>query len=838
LTSRSEQQSTVLFKMNSMFEANSRFNADLAYQIADLRSSVVESVSQIKAELVRQDAESRVNRQYVESDEEEETAAQIITGRVKGIMAAGRARATGNRDGENNNGSSTLTTGSDTFFAPRAHVDIGPFATALSANVETGHSIAVTLKFLRSLHYSTLKFRYSDIPEAHCDTLRWMFSKTFSKWLGSLHPIFWISGKPGSGKSTLMKYLVDSTAEIHGHLAPWSAGTKVIVARYFFWINGTELQKSQEGLARSLLFDILRQSSDTTLARQAFPEQWQALEMGLMDHESLEWTRKELMSGLKRLLKDCMKSTKVLIFVDGLDEYEGDHDDLVMLIKSMSSSNNVKLCIASRPWNVFETAFGHDEMFKIYLQDFNAPDIRRYVKNMLEDRPDFQAVRTRDGTAEKLAKEVVSRSQGVFLWVFLVVRSLIQGLQNRDRIPDLQRRLTQFPSDLDAFFGHILMSLDETYRIQCARVFQMALSAPRTLSTVNYWFADMDELTPDYLSEIPTRSVAVAELRAREDEMRHRMNGRCKGLLEVNRIPDSEAPYDCRVDFLHRTVKDFLRTTDIQQQLKTWSVTTLQRMDSGFESMCDRRKPPAAFDPYQTICKATLAELRVAPIKFGYLKGSGPTLDLINIFFYCAQQHELVFNESLGGLLDLLDRTVAQHARDYPTQQPKYPWINWGADDLLCFAIRWNLCVYVKDQLKALSCKYSKISSSEKLRLLKTALQGRFSRNGDITRGPDPHMVEMIASWGPTVRLEGECLHNIASSLPCQPGDGSCDALLVLSTSHCVKLKPNEKFWSEIACKLPEEEENLLRNTISGEPATKAEAKNLIHRLFRSRQKK
>jgi hypothetical protein len=53
-----------------------------------------------------------------------------------------------------------------------------------------------------------------------------------------------------------MKFLISNhkTARL---LQRWSGAKEFIVANHFFWSAGTKLQKSQNGLFRSLLFQIL-----------------------------------------------------------------------------------------------------------------------------------------------------------------------------------------------------------------------------------------------------------------------------------------------------------------------------------------------------------------------------------------------------------------------------------------------------------------------------------------------------------------------------------------------------------------------------------------------------
>ena len=134
------------------------------------------------------------------------------------------------------------------------------------------------------------------------------------------------------------------------------------------------------------------------------------------------------------------------------------------MVRKLIHSPNIKLCVSSRPWNVFEAAFGQNSMQKVYVQDLNERDIQRYVRDKLEVRLDFQEMKERDARCDAVVVELVTKAQGVFLWVHLVVRSLIEGLQNSDRIVDLQRRLRGFPSDLEDYFQHIFDSLDPIYR--------------------------------------------------------------------------------------------------------------------------------------------------------------------------------------------------------------------------------------------------------------------------------------------------------------------------------------------------------------------------------------
>jgi pantothenate kinase-related protein Tda10 len=76
-------------------------------------------------------------------------------------------------------------------------------------------------------------FDIPKITKAHPKTFRVVFSEKIAPWLQSDDPLFWLSGKAGSGKSTLIKYLINNH-ETKLHLMHWAGLTNLIVAGYFF----------------------------------------------------------------------------------------------------------------------------------------------------------------------------------------------------------------------------------------------------------------------------------------------------------------------------------------------------------------------------------------------------------------------------------------------------------------------------------------------------------------------------------------------------------------------------------------------------------------------------
>jgi hypothetical protein len=154
----------------------------------------------------------------------------------------------------------------------------------------------VARELIDSLWFSSITERIEDVVEAHRQTFTWIFEPTdmqkhdeviswskFVDWLRNDQSIYWINGKAGSGKSTLMKYLnSDPRTEIN--LKHWAGDMPLHIMWFFFWASGSKIQKTKIGLLRSLLYDSLRQLPE--FAPMVLPNQWAsryAWESGLSD---------------------------------------------------------------------------------------------------------------------------------------------------------------------------------------------------------------------------------------------------------------------------------------------------------------------------------------------------------------------------------------------------------------------------------------------------------------------------------------------------------------------------------------------------------------------------
>ena len=131
---------------------------------------------------------------------------------------------------------------------------------------------------------------------------------------------------------------------------------------------------------------------------------------------------------LERLTKHNLtqngRPVQLCLFIDGLDEYDGDHRDLIKTLRRMSASAYIKICASSRPWNPFQNEFGGDQHQMLTLQYLTHDDIAFYVRDNLQIDSQFAKLSKQDEDFGQLVNEVTDEAQGVFLWVYLVIDCL------------------------------------------------------------------------------------------------------------------------------------------------------------------------------------------------------------------------------------------------------------------------------------------------------------------------------------------------------------------------------------------------------------------------------
>ena len=499
---------------------------------------------------------------------------------------------------------------------------------------------------LDSLSYESIRDRQEAVAEAHVATFQWVFERQPTEsvpwtdlvsWLSESDQqdsLYWITGKPGSGKSTLMKFLFENPLT-KNFLESWAKPQQLITAAHFLWYSGEPIQKSQVGLLRSLLFQLLSQAP--RLIECACSWRWRSYMSGALRLGS--WTSQQLLKALKLALENLSATCKICMFIDGLDEYEGDsaaHSDLVKFIEGLSHFPSVKICVSSRPWVIFKRAFERGP--SLQLHHLTQRDITSFVNQELLDTKLIKTLELEDRErCSELLVEIVEKADGVFLWVHLVVRDLLECLENGDGVQDLRRKLDAMPPDLYGFFNSMLDRLEDFYFEQAYRLFKVAVTAGNPLSLLTYSYVlegdDFDPISTgvDFMTK--------SQLSSRCKVMESRLNSRCRGLLEVKASSLRDVNILDQVDFLHRTVRDFFESG------------TLENMAHKIKASTRYTK---SFDVDEVLAGSFLAQLKSMDFISQPLRHRKYIMRQI---FKCAERYERNNNGTLVDILNNLDDT-------------------------------------------------------------------------------------------------------------------------------------------------------------------------------------
>ncbi|RYO91741.1 hypothetical protein DL763_004891 [Monosporascus cannonballus] len=267
-------------------------------------------------------------------------------------------------------------------------------------------------QILSTLWFREMNERENAIEMASNDTVDWIFSEEplasgvkcqFVQWLKSDQSIFWVSGNPGSGKSTLMKFLVRdrrTTKYLETRKTP------VQICRFFFF----ELELSKK----------------------------------LSEHD---WSLEELSGVLHECL--CFGSSAFCLFLDGLDEIVSEERDaVVQQVASLGNLPTVKVCASSRPENLFRRYLGCHPMLRV--QDLTYKAIHAYAEDRLKESMGY--LHASEKAYQDFLRDLVRGSEGVFLWAVLAIKDLLRSMHNLDTWSMLCKQLEEFPPSLNGLY--------------------------------------------------------------------------------------------------------------------------------------------------------------------------------------------------------------------------------------------------------------------------------------------------------------------------------------------------------------------------------------------------
>ncbi|KAK0718619.1 prion-inhibition and propagation-domain-containing protein [Lasiosphaeria miniovina] len=468
-------------------------------------------------------------------------------------------------------------------------------------------------RVLRPLWFRKMDDRRESIKSAHKRTFQWALEgpdkaqegfNSLREWLRRGSGIYWLSGKAGSGKSTLMKFVHSGpqTAQLLNEWAKMIGAADCTIADFFFYyLAMTPEQNTQEGLSKALLFKILTRYP--AIVPKALPNLWREANEGREDLTAP--SQAEIKYAFEVISSDS-NLPAFCLFIDGFDEYVGDYRNGVTLINRLALSPRIKVIVSSRPEPHCVAAF--DGQAQMKLQELTEGDIATYVQDIIGRNTHMEArLKKQPGESAEIMREIVLKASGVFLWVVLACRSLQDGFHDYDTIEELQQRIRELPAELKDMFIHMLARVDKRHRVQASMLLRLcflhrkACGEARVTHELDRLYALECAFIADYFSSGPGTPVSFLPKSERSEACKildGRLRSRCGGLLELTRRASAEtrSPFcfceaadwgsdhsrhdewaDATVTFMHRSVFDFLDDQD------TWELDYLKTAAMEFD---------------------------------------------------------------------------------------------------------------------------------------------------------------------------------------------------------------------------------------------------------------
>ncbi|RYP68052.1 hypothetical protein DL771_006893 [Monosporascus sp. 5C6A] len=414
------------------------------------------------------------------------------------------------------------------------HQSLGTVVSTLRSEHELKPSQVASIlreKLEKHSGFDQIDSRKLTIKNAHAKTCQWFLNHpSYQTWLdpGRLaehHGFLWMRGKPGAGKSTIMKFA-------YLHMKRKVCGRLAMTASFFFNARGEHLERSIGGMYRSLLLQLL----------EGFPDLQVVFDdPDLVARNQSDCPSLDVLKNLFRSAVSALGQRSLTCFVDALDECDEQQVmDMVQYFEELaehSTSRGVQLriCFSSRHYPYIDIRQG----IPLTLEDQpgQAKDLENYVGSRLRIK--------NPALVEELRPQILGKATGIFLWVILVVDIL--NKEKRHGLLALRKRLGELPPRLSELFKDILMRDKENMEHLLLSILWI-LYAKRPLRPEEYYHALWSGLSPNGLvdPEVPDVTASNAD-----DCVVSCIISYSKGLAEITK---SKQP---TVQFIHESVGDF-----------------------------------------------------------------------------------------------------------------------------------------------------------------------------------------------------------------------------------------------------------------------------------------
>ncbi|QIW98305.1 hypothetical protein AMS68_003823 [Peltaster fructicola] len=368
------------------------------------------------------------------------------------------------------------------------------------------------------LRFDNMNARRETINTPYPGTCTWLLENIdYKRWLARETPLLWIKGKPGAGKSTLIRY-----AQMQ------STGMQI---DFYFNARGDELERSTYGMYRSLLHQILEKLPYLQDAVRAYIK-------GIRTYTGHPWVMN--VTTVKDVLRFVIGKLEspVWCFIDALDECPTTEAQEMVHYFEEVNERALYICFASR----YYPAMTIRNSAELHLEcREQALALERYVDGRL-------AVEGYPQGAD-LKAQVIAKARGIFFWLVVVVRLLNEELENGS-IYNVQRKLDELPAGLSELLSGIVHGPGNT-ELLCMSL-QWILFSRRPLTREEYYLAVVTSLSEAGSADPEAWLKPWDSNMVTKEIMDKFVTSSSRGLAHVTKSTGTET-----VQFIHESVRDF-----------------------------------------------------------------------------------------------------------------------------------------------------------------------------------------------------------------------------------------------------------------------------------------
>lgn len=270
------------------------------------------------------------------------------------------------------------------------------------------------------------------------ESCEWLTNKPqFLSWkAGNSAGIFWLTGRPATGKSILSSHVID-------HL-----NNMPVYCSYFFFKHSTANKSTLGDCFRSLAFQMAIQDS---LVKEKLIE---------LEHEGLAWEKADDTTIWTKLFVDRifkLSFTKQHFWViDGLDECANFNSLFTKkLLTKLPHQNKLRIFTTSRNLDAIErglASLGPQVSTYTLSNSDTLSDIRLFLTTKLEELGRFET----EDEVEVMCNRMLEKSSGSFLWARLV----LQELESAWTEEAMDNILNEVPGELYDLYSKLVHSIE------------------------------------------------------------------------------------------------------------------------------------------------------------------------------------------------------------------------------------------------------------------------------------------------------------------------------------------------------------------------------------------